>query len=238
MCEVLRKEEEKEAAMANQKIDALLTKMDAAAGRAAAAAGSPEMTVATRRHAEAASALGLSRQRKLIEQADKAAHAERLGFTPMTREQAVAAMAPGREVVAERRSDEFRARRRAFHLLLLLPAAAGIGVAAVTMSSVNVPIGGVVGALVALMMLCPWDLARTSCGLRFVATDLDRLKDPVPLGVLLRVAELKKLRVFDEFEVIAPAEMTDKPWVGKDPIVLGRCGHRSFFVARWDPRMG
>jgi hypothetical protein len=71
---------------------------------------------------------------------------------------------------------------------------------------------------------------------------LDYLKREIPYGIVLRINELKKLKLFNAFQVLAPMEA----WIRKtdiDPIVMAsvwefgdnkvaQAAH--FFIARWE----
>lgn len=81
---------------------------------------------------------------------------------------------------------------------------------------------------------------------------MDDLATPIPYGVMLRVGELKRAKLFSCFSVLAPAALfgsVDSP--ATDPVLVGTVarspiegcvpsddGVRHFFVARWEPRKG
>lgn len=77
---------------------------------------------------------------------------------------------------------------------------------------------------------------------------LSYLRVPIPFGILLKINELKKLNIFNDFLAVAPTDMFAKP-VNDDPIVLAalREGYvsnndvwwndgkvRYYYVGRWD----
>jgi len=64
---------------------------------------------------------------------------------------------------------------------------------------------------------------------------LNYLRKTIPYGVVLKINELKKLKLFNSFEVLAPIELWEKDIPDIDPIV---CAQISSIIRRPNGRMG